>query len=196
MTTIHLEPALVPVHLRGGYTGKTFRAEISASATIPAHAGLWDGGSRESYSLVEIATGRAVPFSGQTSAPWSPERREVVFDIPAGFVVVRHSVFCGKDMGVQFTLRPEDAAPLLPKPIELSPVERIVLIATRSYKASYGGQDRYQMAARDLSYRQGAVMPSRSDWDAAKTALIARGLLDKRGAITVAGRNAIGNERL
>lgn len=196
MAAIHLEANMVPQHLRGNYTGRTFTAEVSAEATIPAHAGLWDGGSRDVYRLVEIATGRAVAFPGQASAPWDADRKETRFAIPAGFAVVRHSVFCGQDMGLRFTLRPEDAAPMLPAPVDLSAVERVVLIATRSYKASYGGQDRYDMAARDLRYRQGATIPTRAEWDAAKVALIARGMLDKRGAITVKGRNAVGSERL
>jgi len=34
-------------------------------------------------------------------------------------------------------------------------------------------------------------MVSRADWDAAKQSLIGRGYLNKAGAITTAGRNAI-----
>ena len=196
MNTVHLDPAMVPAHLRGGYTGKRYQAIIASEATIPSHAGLWDGGSRESYSLVEIATGRAVPFPNQASAPWDANRQEIRFAIPAGFAVVRHSVFCGQDMGLRFTLRPEDAAPLLPAPIDLSHAEKVVLMATAAFKASYGGRDRYQMAADAMRYRTGAIMPSREVWEATKVRLAARGMLDKRGAITVAGRNAIGNERI
>jgi hypothetical protein len=52
------------------------------------------------------------------------------------------------------------------------------------------------MAADAMRYRTGAIMPSREVWEATKVRLAARGMLDKRGAITVAGRNAIGNERI
>jgi hypothetical protein len=36
--------------------------------------------------------------------------------------------------------------------------------------------------------------PTREQWDAAKSALIARGLINKNGAITSAGRNARGRD--
>lgn len=194
--TVYIEPAMVPAALRGGYAGKMFQACVTSEGYVPVDAGLWDGGSRTTYALVEIATGRAVPFPGQTSAPGDARRQELRFEIPAGYCVREHVIFCGKDLGLRFSVRPEDAAPLLPKPVDLSHVERLVLMATAGFKASYGGKDRYQMTADSLSYRRDAVMPSRADWDAAKVALAARGMLDKRGAITVAGRNAIGKERI
>jgi hypothetical protein len=107
-----------------------------------------------------------------------------------GVVVVQYSISRGKDVGLTFYVHPDDAAKLLPAPMDLTDHERIVLRATRAYKASYGGVDRYTMAWRDA---QGKLFPSKAGWAVAKESLIAKGLLDKRGAITVAGRNAIGS---
>ena len=47
--------------------------------------------------------------------------------------------------------------------------------------------DRYQLAQRDAG---DASFPTRAEWDGAKAELIRRGFLDKRGTLTVAGRNA------
>ena len=194
--TVHLDAGMVPVSLRGQYAGKMFQARVTTEGYVPSHAGVWDGGSRSSYEMVELATGRAVPFPGQGAAPWDAKRQDLKFKIPEGYCVREHVIFCGKDLGLRFYLRPEDAAPMLPAPVDLSHAEKIVLMATAGFKASYGGRDRYQMAEDALNYRTGAVMPSREVWEAAKGRLIERGMLDKRGAITVKGRNAIGKERL
>jgi len=201
-TTIHLDPTMVPATLRGEYSGRQFRAQVSTQGYVPADAGLWSGGSCSHYTLIELSTGRAVAFPGQQSAPWDAGRKSLEFDLPRGFVVREHVVFCGKDLGLRFTVHPEDAAPLLPKPVDLSHVERLVLMATVGFKSSYGGQDRYQMAQNAYAPCWKApdpnkpAFPTRQAWDAAKADLATRGLLDKRGAITVAGRNAIGSERI
>jgi hypothetical protein len=199
MNTIHLDANQVPANMRGSYTGKKFKARVCETITIPADAGLWSGGSRETYHVIELESGHTVPAADHMAAPWD-NRSDNTITLKPGYAVVMHSMFCGKDMGLTFYLHSDNAAAYLPAPSELSDHERLVLIATRSYKSSYGGQDRYQMMQRDCEYksdyRNGSkTFPSRSEWDAAKASLVTKELLDKRGAITVKGRNAIGNER-
>lgn len=193
MNTIYLEANQVPAYLRGGYNGKQFRAHVVEEVTIPNYAGLWDGGSRDTYYAMDFDTGRKLPLSDNFSAPWDKSRKDQIVTLRPGFMVVMHSIFCGKDTGLTFYVHPENARKLLPAPVgEMSDHEKIVLNATRSYKSSYNGQDRYQMARNDFSYSRihaGESFPSREQWDAAKQSLINKGLLDKRGAITVAGRN-------
>jgi hypothetical protein len=93
-------------------------------------------------------------------------------------------------MGLTFYVHPDNATKLLPAPqAELTAFEKIVLSATASYKSSYAGMDRYEMARRDC--RNGTPFPTRDDWALAKQTLINLGLLNKAGAITPAGRNAI-----
>lgn len=189
MNTIYLEPAMVPAHLRGSYAGKMFKALVCESMTIPITAGLWDGGSRDKYYAIDFATGRQIELPGQMAAPWDTSRRDREITLQPGFAVVEHSIFCGKDMGLTFYVHPENAAKLLPAPVELTPHEKIVLEATASLKSSYGGRDRYDMM-RDQRDRDTGGFPSRHEWDVAKQSLISKGLLNKAGAITVAGRNA------
>ena len=146
MNTIYLDAKDVPAYLRGGYTGNRFKAVVSDSISVPMDAGLWEGGSRETYSFVELATGRSVDSPAQRSAPWSKERQEFNSPLPAGIAMVVHSMFCGKDMGLTFHVHPDSAAKLLPAggQQELTETQKIVLNATASLKSSYNGKDRYE----------------------------------------------------
>lgn len=188
-TVTHLEANQVPATLRGNYSGKRFRAIIAERVTIPASAGNWDGGSRQTFALLDMTTGESVPASDNVSAPWDP-RQDRVIELRPGYCVREHSIFCGKDMGLRFYVHPDNAAKLLPAPAApLTAHERMVLDATCTLKASYGGRDRYQMVTDDLRFAR-KEYPTRAQWDEAKAALIAKGLLNKAGAVTVAGRNA------
>jgi hypothetical protein len=194
--TIYLDKSAVPAALRGSYTGTKFEVEVCTSVHIPMTAGLWDGGSRDTYTAIRTVDGSTVTLSDSIHAPWDAARRSQDVTLTPGICVVEHRIFCGKDMGLRFYLHPVDAAPLLPAPAqEMTACEQLVLNYTVSRKSSYMGKDRYAMARDDLRYGyvpEGAprpVMPSRGDWDAAKTALIARGLLNKAGAITTLGKN-------
>lgn len=192
-TTTYLEPNQVPAVLRGSYTGTKFRAIVAESVTVPSHAGLWDGGSRDTYELIDMATGESVPASDNVSAPWDP-RKDRKIELRPGYCVRQHTIFCGKDLGLRFYVHPDNAAKLLPPPpAPLTAHEKIVLEATCTLKASYNGQDRYDMS-RPPSWAidKRAEFPTRAQWNDAKATLIARGYLNKAGAVTVAGRNARG----
>ncbi len=194
MQTIHLESNQVPATLRAGYNGKHFKARVCETVTVPADAGLWSGGSRETYKAVELATGREVPAANHSSAPWNAGRQDRTITLQPGMAVVCHSMFCGKDMGLTFYVHPQNAATLLPAPAaELNSLQQTILNYTISRKSSYNGQDRYDMAASDFNFKaRGKTtnrFPSRDEWNTAKTELVALGLLNKAGAITVKGRN-------
>lgn len=197
MQTIYLDANQVPPALRGAYSGKKFAARVSETVTVPSDAGLWSGGSRDVYTLIELASGVTHPMPGQSASPFDGARQERIVPLKPGFAIVRHSTFCGKDMGLTFYVHPGNAATLLPAPTaELSPVARLVLKYTKERKASYNGQDRYDMAESDMRYGGHAIkalgvdtMPTRDEWNAAKALLIADGYLNKAGAITTKGRN-------
>lgn len=70
METFHLNPTDVPVDLKGLYAGKQFKIQVGERVTIPSTAGLWDGGSRETYRLVRLTDGAEIPASDNMSAPW------------------------------------------------------------------------------------------------------------------------------
>jgi len=192
MTAIYLDPNQVPAYLRGGYNGKHLKAIVCDSMVIPMTAGLWDGGSRDTYRGVNLVDGRAMDMPGQQEAPWG-NRQEHKITLQPGFAIVEHSIFCGKDMGLTFYVHPSNAAALLPAKADLSSLELLVLKATRQYKSSYMGRDRYEMTREDaVSFqRPTPPFPTREEWNAAKDALITAGYLNKAGAITNKGRNAI-----
>ena len=196
MVTVYLDPAQVPATLRGGYSGKTFEARVCEEMTIPADAGLWSGGSRETYRLINMQTGQMVEPVNHNAAPWDGRSDQTVALKP-DFAVVRHSTFSGKDMGLTFYVHPQNAAAMLPAPADLSPLDSIILEYTAGRKSSYGGKDRYDMAQddhrsgwADAKALKGLPFPARAEWDACKVSLAARGFLNKAGAITPKGRNA------
>ena len=192
MNTIYLDPKMVPASLRGSYSGKAFKARVCETVTIPSYAGNWSGGSRDTYKAIDFETGNDVAVSDNVSAPWD-KRSDRTVTLSPRFCVVEHTIFCGKDLGLTFYVHPETAVKLLPAPAaELSETESLVLNATKSFKSSYGGKDRYQMAMDERRWAKDAPpFPSREQWEAAKQSLISKGLLNKAGAITVNGRNAI-----
>lgn len=177
---MYLERNLVPEHLRLGYTGTRFRAEPVETVTIPSQAGVWDHGTRDVFSAIELNTGRSVPMPGQSSAPWDKDRQDRKIELKPGFAVVKHSMFCGKDMGLVFYVHPSDVAALIPNhgQDDLSETDKLVLAIIRSRKSAY----------RDDEYRRKGL--KLSDVEAIKARLFEGGYLLKNGAITVKGKNA------
>ena len=194
--TIYLEKKEVPAQLQGlfGYNGKKYEVEVREDYTINSQAGTWSGGSRDQFRLVELETGKEVDAINHGLAPWNNARQDVKIPLLKGLALVRHTIFCGKDMGLTFYLHPENASKMLPEKQELSNIEQIVLCATRSLKSSYNGQNRFEMVKGD--YSQGFKGLTLELWESGKQLLIDKKLLNKRGAITVQGRNAIGDIQL
>lgn len=185
---VYLNPDQVPSSLRQSYTGKMFKARICDTVTIPADAGLWDGGSRDTYTVIRMADGATIPAARHNAAPWDSNRQNRVVTLEPGICVVEHTMFCGKDMGLTFHIRADDVASMLPPPAdELTREQKIVLTATACYKASYGGRNRFQMVTDG-----DRVTITQNQWDTAKQSLIELKMLNKAGAITVTGRNAAG----
>lgn len=179
MQTIYLEPSQVPAHLKGNYTGKMFRAQVCESVTVHADAGLWSGGSRDTYQAIELATGRTAVASDNVSAPWDKERKDVKIALRSGFAVVKSTMFQGKDLGLTFFVHPDDAVKLLPPADdEITPIERKVLGIIHCYKSNY----------RADYYRRAGIKSA--EVEAIKAGLFKRGYLTKSGAITPKGSNA------
>ena len=91
----------------------------------------------------------------------------------------------------------------LPKTVGLPPLEAVVLIYSATRKSSYNGKDRYDMANGEAEWGSSYAgnffpdgeFPPREDWNAAKSSLIDKGLLNKRGAVTLEGKNAAAQYR-
>lgn len=99
-----------------------------------------------------------------------------------GGFVVKHSIFCGKDVGLTVYAHPAILTALLPAPVVLTDAETIVLCATVALKASYDGRK----PRRDEAARHGV---DGAAFDAAQASLRDKGLMDARGAVTPDGRN-------
>lgn len=164
------------------YSGRKFKIMVSDS---PINcASYWDGGSRDYFRFLNLETMQVSAVVPAQSAFDKPIQGIDNVTLPLGFACVEHSIFCGKDAGITVHIRPENAAKFLPEPQAVTLNEEIVLQYTRALKNTYQGVSNYRFieANRDMG------IPA-SEWESAKSALISRGLLDARGAITVAGRN-------
>ena len=163
-----------------GYTGQRVEARIEDAVTF--YGTNWDEGSRRTYVIVRLADKATfrieeAPFMRRSSL------HENRYELPAGFVVVVRVE--GRYDHIEIISAADNVTPLLPPPAELTEDEEIVLVATRSLKASYGGVGNYRFVE---ARRYTGITPERDE--AARASLIARKLLNKAGAITVEGRNA------
>jgi hypothetical protein len=188
MQTTYIKPQDLPecIHRCFAYSGKQVQLITASSVHLN---NFWSGGSRSWYKAVELATGKVTEAHPDTANPFKPEEH---VDVPLrpGVVIVEMQQVSDRQYLKAHAL-PGDLAAALPAPVELTRDERIVLIATRSHKNSYGGEKniRYREA-----HRYTGITSER--WEAVKAALIQKGLLNKAGAITLEGKNAVGDDQL
>ncbi len=167
-----------------GYTGRTFKL-IVTDQTINT-ASYWSGGTRSYFVFVSLSDNRVSPEVPAQSAFDKPIPGATEVSIPDGFACVEHCLFCGKDHGLRIYIGPTNAAKLIPETVDITEDEKTVLKYTINLKNSYGGETniRFTQAARDTDI-------SADNWELAKSTLISRKMLNKAGAVTVSGRNAI-----
>lgn len=189
MPVTYLEAHKVPAHLQklNGYNGKRFAVIVTESVTIPIDAGLWDGGSRDVYFGVKLATGETASDPMQSASPFGNVRKERSVALASGFAMVRHTLFQGKDLGLTFYLHPSDVAQMLPasEGPELTGDEKLALNITKRYVS--------RARLSEFSYEvklYGKAAEMR--WNAAIEGLKAKGLLARNGSITVTGKNLAG----
>lgn len=145
----------------------------------------WSGGSRNVYRIMPLlVSDRCKVFTVPENSGHPLQNGGKIVELselPEGFVVVEHTLFCGKDLGLTVHVSPVNFNPaaLQSAPVDMSDVERVVLEYTCALKSCA----RLEQAAKDTGI-------TRSAWDTGKAGLIARGLLNKAGAVTPAGRNA------
>lgn len=165
------------------YHGKKFKVSTDVPSRLDSY---WDGGSKTSYVFYSVDTGFTVPVESNHPMFESKNPNEL-HELPKGIILIAHSLFRGKDMGITFYVNALDVPPYLEAPkVDLPENVKIVLAFTRGLKSSYGGVSdyRYQNAKRKYQI-------SKESWEAAKSEAILNGLLNKGGAITPAGRNSI-----
>jgi hypothetical protein len=185
METVHLRRSdpTVDELIRAAFPGLTCqKVEAIVTDRVHFHGTNWDEGNRRDYVIVRLAdlTRHRIeeaPFMERS------ELHEKTCKLPPGFVVVVHVI--GRYEHIEIHTAADNVTRLLPAPVTLTEDEEIVLVATRSLKASYGGVSNYRFVE---ARRYTGIDLHR--WETAKSSLIARTLLNKAGAITVEGRNA------
>lgn len=175
-----------------GYRGRKFQVVgMPDPSSFELYGCYWSEGSKSSYCGVHLASGKTGWFNGINPLREKAPKTAVPLDC----AIVEHSIFCGKDAGLTLHLRPENMAKMLPAgEDELTEDEKIVLIATRSYKNTYAGRTnvRFLEARRETGIERQA-------YEDAKSLLFLRGYLKRHGKsykITNEGRNAINAEPL
>jgi hypothetical protein len=172
-----------------GYNGRKY--EIRTGTTFNPNDNHWSGGSRTYIAAVNRSTMEVVSLP-QAGTAFDPETPSSV-EIPPGVLIVEHVIFCGKDLGVRFIVRPDEAAALIPATqSELSPWGLVILAYTRGRVSSYNGFKRVDMAYQDTLRKYGKASAAwTAQWEQHKAALVGKGLLNKAGAITPDGQNAL-----
>jgi len=203
MESIYLDAKQVPECLKsiGGYGGRTFKVIVQEAVTLGGASAIWQGGSKTTQYVVNLETGKhirpnleATPKQGDPFG-WIPNEGEL--KLQRNLAVVEHDIFCGSDMGLTFIIHPDNAPKFLPIKIELSDREIVVLVATSSLKSHYAGMDRFEHIQRygmglcNSKHRNLDGKMSRDDWNEVKAGLVSKGLLNRAGAITPKGRNAV-----
>jgi hypothetical protein len=114
----------------------------------------------------------------ETSNPFT-EAAHLTLDIPENFVIVEHTISCGKDAGIFIYCGNKNATKLLPQAEEevLTDFEKRYIKATRQYKA----------ITRDT--RREYARMTVDDWEASKQSLLQKGFVNRTGTLTIKGKN-------
>lgn len=165
------------------YNGNKFKISTDIPKRVLSY---WDSGSRTYFAFYGLDNHKVINV--ESNHPfWEAGKPNHLETLPKRVLLVAHSIFCGKDSGITIYSNADDLAPMLPKNEEtLTKDELIVLTFTRSYKSSYAGVSNYRFHEARRVYG----MPETA-WNTAKASLITKGLLNKAGAITANGKNAI-----
>lgn len=168
------------------FTG--LKVEAVVTDTVTFHSTQWDEGYKRDYVILRLADMKTFTVPEAPFMVRSPDH-ENAFKIPDGFVVV---VLVNWRLDyIEIHSPAANITPMLTQEIALTEDERTVLIATRSRKSSYAGISNYRFI--EAKRARGITLDR---WEKAKGDLIAKKLLNKAGAITVEGRNAVGMEQL
>ena len=94
------------------YKGRSFKVEFAE--TIMFHDTNWAGGTKNTY--VAIATdGRTARLN--VPAPWFNAVEGARMTLPLNILIVKHAVFCGKDLGITIYAHPAHMPKWLPEEV-------------------------------------------------------------------------------
>ncbi len=195
MQTLHLTPSTMDTQFKTiarkcfpSYSGRKFKVAFYKPSSL---ASYWDGGSRDYYVLYDLDTGKTLPVPSnhpafeRQAARASEAACQAVHERP-NVLVVGNSIFCGKDSGITFYCDEQRVRPMLPRPLDVGNLERIVLQYTSGYRNTYGGETniRFNQACRETGI-------SADGWRKGQELCLMQGWLRKNGSMTPEGRNAL-----
>jgi len=100
-------------------------------------------------------------------------------------------MFCGKDMGLTYYIHPSDVTPLLPKETVSLTLEQRQVLYVHSALKSFARKDELQRNEAFGMKRYGPF--DTANYERVKAELVALGMLQANGAVTIKGKNARGN---
>lgn len=87
------------------YRGRKFVVEFAERVTF--HNLNWSGGTRNVYKGI-ASNGKTVAMAVQ--APWAEPREGATIDVPVDVLVVKHTEYCGTDLGITIYAHPSNAS--------------------------------------------------------------------------------------
>jgi hypothetical protein len=88
-------------------------AVVHIAETCELHGTYWDGGSRNSYTAVDLTTFRNRGAPQYDPPQFGGPRATPVVDIPPGVVIVCTGIFCGKKKAASVYVHPANVNPSL-----------------------------------------------------------------------------------
>jgi hypothetical protein len=76
------------------YRGRKIREDRSGRVSF--YDLNWSGGTRNTYRAVRLNDGASSGFDGSSPPPWANPMEGASVTIPAGYVIVEETIFCGK----------------------------------------------------------------------------------------------------
>jgi hypothetical protein len=89
------------------------QATLSASETVRLSGTYWDGGSRSTYTAVDLLTGRSKGAPQYDPPQFGGPRVDPVVSLPEGIAIVETGVFMGKPATARVYVHPSNIAKLL-----------------------------------------------------------------------------------
>lgn len=86
------------------YKGRKWSLEFGSSYQMQNY---WDGGSKTYAMAINLSTGQVSQPSAATTNPFR-EAAHAQIEIPPGFGIIEHTIFCGKDVGISLRIRPDE----------------------------------------------------------------------------------------
>ena len=86
------------------YTGRKFKVEFTDKVTF--YDTNWGGGTKNSYAAIKSD---GTVGNLYAPAPWANPVEGKTVDLPVDILLVEHSIFCGKDMGITIYAHPTNA---------------------------------------------------------------------------------------